>query len=140
MPNPRILKRNKLVRKKTLFTVGKGLLAGTLAAAIGFGTLNVIQKRNLARIERKHQIEMQEIAYKSALRERQIAKEDRESEAKSKEIKDAIKRGMIPRLYTKKDGSVVIADYIDPPSGGKKRSKPVETRQAELIRKELREK
>lgn len=144
MPKPRSLKRNNLMRKKSLGAFGKGIGIAALAWAAAFGGADLIKKQNAQKAQKARQEEIQREGYQRRLNrlvEEKEKKKEVQSEAQVKAIKYAIKKGMLPRVYTKEDGSSVIVDYIDPPSGkGVKRSKPVETLQAELIRKELKRK
>jgi len=144
MPNPRNLKRNSLIKKKSLGAFGRGVGIATILGATAFGGFDLIKKNSAAKLEKARQEELQNEGYKRRLNRLVEEKEKRQealSEARVKAIKDAIKRGMLPRVYTKEDGSSVIVDYIDPPSKkGVKRSKPVETLAADSIRKELKRK
>jgi hypothetical protein len=142
MPNPRILKRNDFAKKKSpLNGVRRGLIISALAWAAAFGGFDLLKKRSELKAQQARQVELQNEAYKRGLERRRLEKLAKDEE-KEKDmigmINAAKKRGMLPRFYTKADGSQAITDYIDPPSGkGVKRTKPVETAHAELIRKEL---
>lgn len=142
MPSPRNLKRNTLIKKKSLGAFGKGVGVAALAFAAMFGGADAIKKHSAQKVQKARMEELQREGYQRRLN-KLVAEKERKQEAKSeamvKAINDAKKRGMLPRSYLRSDGSSVVVDYIDPPSKkGVKRSKPVETLQAELIRKELK--
>jgi hypothetical protein len=142
MPKTRILKRNDFVKKKSLLNgVGKGLIISAIAWAAAFGGFDLLKKRSELKAQKARQVELQNEAYKRGLERRRLEKIARDEE-KERDVLGMInaakKRGMLPRYYKRSDGSLVVADYIDPPSTqGVKRVKPVETTQAEIIRREL---
>lgn len=143
MANARVLKRSKLVQKKKLGAVAKGVGIVSLAFAAAFGGSELLKKRSALKAERSRQVELQREAYErniERLRLQKIAKDEEKAKDMTGMINAAKKRGMLPRFYTRADGTQVIVDYIDPPSTqGVKRAKPVKTTQAELILKDLRE-
>lgn len=144
MPSPRNLKRNALIKKKNLGVFGKVVGIAAIAGATAFGGVELIKKQSALKAQKARMVELQNEGYNRRMNRLILEnekKQDAKNEAMIKAIIDAKKKGMLPRTYTRPDGSVVVVDYIDPPSGkGVKRSKPVETLQAELIRKSLKRK